>query len=497
MVAGKEAALQAPRTMRSAAALSVALVLAACSREPARPGPGQIPVTTASTRALKAFLQGRDLQDKLRGAEARSFFQKAVDLDPAFALAHLGLAQTAPTPAEVFPALQRAVELAGQASAAEAHLIRAWEAGVNSRPAEQLEHLQALVAACPNDPRPLFLLGTYRYGRQEWEEAIKAYEAAVRVDPGFSPVYNQLGYALRNLNRLNDAEKAFRTYKELVPDEPNPYDSHAELLMMMGKHKEAVEEYRKALAINPNFAASYVGMGNAYMRLGDVDAARKAFATLHYLARDEGQRRQAMVWLASADILEDKYDDASRLIWKSVKAAQERNDLASAAGDLNLLGIVALETGKPDEAEALFRQSAESTAAANVTPEVKATAKHNTLYMLTRVALARSDLATAEEQTAAYCRTSEERRIPFELRRCRELRGLVALARSDAATAVAELRAAGDTDPRVLFELALAQLAAGDLEAAKSTLQRVVEFNALNVAAAFVRPRAARMLKDM
>lgn len=479
------------------AVLGMALALAGCPRGPARPGPGQIPVTTSSPKALRAYLEGRDLLDKLRGTEARPYFRKAADLDPSFALAHLGLAQTAPTAAEVFPAMQRAVELSGQASLAEAHLIRAWEAGVNSRPAEQLEHLQALVAACPNDPRPLFLLGTYRYGRQEWEEAIRAYEAAVRVDPSFSPTYNQLGYTLRNLGKLEEAEKAFCTYKELVPDEPNPYDSHAELLMMMGKHKEAVEEYRNALAIDPNFAPSYVGMGNAFMRLGDVDAARKAFATLHFIANDEGRRRQAMVWLASADILEGKYDDASRLIWKSVKAAQERNDLASAAGDLNLLGIVALETGRPDEAEALFRQSAEAALSATMTPEVKATGQHNNLYMLTRVALARSDLAAAQAQTTAYCQASEERRVPFELRRCRELRGLVALATSDAATAVAELRAAGDTDPRVLFELALALRAAGDIDAAKSTLQRVVEFNALNVAAAFVRPRAARMLKDL
>lgn len=490
--------MQAPgRTTKPAAVLGIALALAGCPRGPARPGPGQIPVTTSSPKALKAYLEGRDLLDKLRGPDARPFFQKAVELDPTFALAQLGLAQTAPTPAEVFPAMQRAVELAGRASGAEANLIRAWEAGVNSRPTEQLEHLQALVAACPQDPRAAFLLGSYHFGRQEWEEAVKGYEAAIRLDPDFAPTYNQLGYALRNLGKLDEAEKAFCTYKRLVPDEPNPYDSHAELLMLMGKHREAVEEYRKALAINPNFAPSYVGMGNAYMRLGDVDAARKAFATLHFIASDEGRRRQAMVWLASADILEGKYDDAVRLISKSMAAARERNDLASVAGDLNLLGVIALESGDPDRAEELFRQSADATAAAPVTPEVRATGQHTTLYMTTRVALARSDLAVAEEQTGAYCRASAERRVPFELRRCRELRGLVAMAKGDAAGAVTELHAAGDADPRVLFELGLAYQAAGDLEAARSTFESVANFNALNVAAAFVRPRAARLLKDM
>lgn len=43
----------------------------------------------------------------------------------------------------------------------------------------------------------------------------------------------------------------------------------------------------------------------------------------------------------------------------------------------------------------------------------------------------------------------------------------VALARSDAATAVEELRAAAETDPRVLSGLGLAFQAAGDLEATR------------------------------
>jgi tetratricopeptide (TPR) repeat protein len=252
-----------------------------------------VPITTASKSALKAFLKGRDLYEKLRGAEGRELFAKATTLDPDFAMAHLYLAQTAATPSDIFPALRRAVELADRVSPGEAHLIRAFEAGVNSQPAVQREHLEALVEAFPEDERGYNGLGTFYFNRQEWPEAIAAYEGAIRINPTFSPAYNQLGYALRNLGRLDEASNAFCTYMRLVPDEPNPYDSHAELLLLMGKHRDAIKEYQKALAINPSFAPSYVGMGNAYILLGDFPAARNAFATLRYLAGDDGQRRQA------------------------------------------------------------------------------------------------------------------------------------------------------------------------------------------------------------
>jgi hypothetical protein len=41
---------------------------------------------------------------------------------------------------------------------------------------------------------------------------------------------HQLGYAYRFLDRFADAEAAFKKYTELIPTDPNPYDSSAELL---------------------------------------------------------------------------------------------------------------------------------------------------------------------------------------------------------------------------------------------------------------------------
>ena len=49
----------------------------------------KIPLTTSSSEALDLFLQGRDLAEKVRLPEALPYFQKAVEQDPDFAMAHL------------------------------------------------------------------------------------------------------------------------------------------------------------------------------------------------------------------------------------------------------------------------------------------------------------------------------------------------------------------------------------------------------------------------
>ena len=50
---------------------------------------GKIAVTTSSEEARKEFLAGRDLSEKLRITDSIAHFDKAISLDPDFALAEL------------------------------------------------------------------------------------------------------------------------------------------------------------------------------------------------------------------------------------------------------------------------------------------------------------------------------------------------------------------------------------------------------------------------
>jgi adenylate cyclase len=272
--------------------------------------PAKVPITTASAEARQAYLKGRDFLEKLRAADARVYFAKATELDPGFAMAYYGLATTAPTAGDFFAALHKAVPLADKASEGEAHMIRALEAGVNGQPDVVRQNLTALVKAYPQDERAHTLLGGFYFGRQEWQAAIDEYHKATAINPEFSQPYNQLGYALRFLEKYDEAEQAFKNYVKLIPGEPNPYDSYAELLMKRGRFTDSIAQYRKALAHNPNFVASYIGIANDQIFLGQLQEARTTLAELEAIARNDGERRQAHFWMAVSYLHEGDSESA-------------------------------------------------------------------------------------------------------------------------------------------------------------------------------------------
>jgi tetratricopeptide (TPR) repeat protein len=73
---------------------------------------------------------------------------------------------------------------------------------------------------------------------------------------------------------------------ELLPTEPNPQDSYAEVLRIAGKYDEAIEHYRMALRIDPNFHSSQVGIADTYSLMGQQRKARVEYFNARVLATD-------------------------------------------------------------------------------------------------------------------------------------------------------------------------------------------------------------------
>ena len=110
------------RYIGPAALLIGALIFSACQVEPNRAASaetdaknGKIPVTTSSEEARKEFLAGRNLSEKLQITDSIAHYDKAISLDPNFALAELNRAQVSPTAKEFFDHLKKAVALSDKA----------------------------------------------------------------------------------------------------------------------------------------------------------------------------------------------------------------------------------------------------------------------------------------------------------------------------------------------------------------------------------------------
>lgn len=445
----------------------------------------KIPVTTSSDQARDLYLQARDLAEKLRAPDARPIYDQAIAADPTFALAYLGRAQTAATNADFFSNLEQAVTHADHASESEALLIRAFDAGVKGEADQQLTLLEQLVELHPNDERALNALGIAYQGRQRYDEAIEQFEKASEIDAEYSPPYNQLGYAQRSAGDYAAAEAAFKRYIELLPDDPNPHDSYAELLMKMGRHDESIAEYRAALEIDPDFNFSYIGIATNQMLKGEGDAARTTLQELYDRAPDSGIRRAALNARATSYLHDGNTEAALAALEEGRVIAQNESDHLAMSGDYQLMGDIHLFAGHADEAAGLYAQALEHGQMADVPEGVKEGIRRQDHYNKARVAIVAGDVPAAETAAAAY---HDAAQTPFEAFQDHELMGRIALAKGDAAGALTHFGMANQQNPEVLYAIAQAHQAAGDAAAAQAAMEQAANFNQLSFAHGYIRP---------
>src|SRR6185295_2425473 len=456
---------------------------------------GKIPVTTSSDEARKEYLAGRDLSEKLRITDSIAHYDKAISLDPNFALAELNRAQVSPSAKEFFEHLKKAVALSDKASDGERMLIQAAEAGANGNPTEQKEILEKLVAAYPNDERAHFNLGGYYFGQQDFTQAIHHYKRATELAPDYSTAFNILGYAYRQNENYSDAENAFKKYIELIPNDPNPYDSYAELLLKMGRFDDAITQYNKALSVQSNFVNSHFGIAAALTYEGKAAEAQAELQKMTDKARTDAERRTALFGQTVVAIDSGKLDQALAETEKQYAIAQKNNDAAAMTGDLQLKANILLEAGKYDAAKQAFDEALKTTAGSGLSQQVKDNAERFSHYNLARVAVARKDLTTAKTETETFRKGAEAAKNANQLKQAHELAGRIALEEKNYDAAISELGQANQQNPDVLYLTAWAYKAKGDAANAKTFFTKAAKFNSLpNLNFAFVRNKAEKAL---
>ncbi|MFX1574218.1 MAG: tetratricopeptide repeat protein [Promethearchaeota archaeon] len=133
-----------------------------------------------------------------------------------------------------------------------------------------------------------------------FEEGIQIVNNVIKEYPEETDRENELAYFYiyvyqENMkNGISDEKnkkKAIEIIKNLtekVPDEGNYFDSYGEILFITGDYENSINNYKKAIEIDPNgwFApASYLGIGKCYQKLGKFEEAmeylQKAKKMLH------------------------------------------------------------------------------------------------------------------------------------------------------------------------------------------------------------------------
>src|SRR5438309_1771814 len=175
--------------------------------------------------------------------EAVRLLNQALQLDPAFALAHYQLAYAHDllyflgadhTPARLAmadAAIQSLLRL--RPNSGEAHLAVAkhlyWGYLDYDRAREKLNLAQK---SLPNDPLPFLLAGYIDRRQSRWDESTKNFERAIELDPQNPIILQQLSRSYQCLRRYADAETALDRAVALVPKDTALRASRAEIELL-------------------------------------------------------------------------------------------------------------------------------------------------------------------------------------------------------------------------------------------------------------------------
>jgi serine/threonine protein kinase/tetratricopeptide (TPR) repeat protein len=217
--------------------------------------------------AEAAYKEAMQLWHDGATGKARNTLRHAVELDPMFAAAHLQLAiQTVQDdPAGAQASFQNAFEHRHMLVERDAALLEACEPYVRPRPDldEWETRLTGAVFQFPRDSELQFFLGRAREKQGADDAAKAAYEAAVRLDPGFVPALAALANAERNLGHVQESLSVTERCLKQSPVASTCLETRYRLLSDLGECHGAREAAAQWRTLEPTSTTAFTAFARA------------------------------------------------------------------------------------------------------------------------------------------------------------------------------------------------------------------------------------------
>jgi eukaryotic-like serine/threonine-protein kinase len=218
---------------------------------------------TSDPDAYQLYLKGRfywekRTQDSLE--KAKDYFNQAIEKDPNYARAYVGLADYYYVLSDYAPV--SAVDIAPKARAA-------------AQRALAIDHTLAEAHA---------ILAGANVSLWEWDAADREFRHALELDPNNGSAHQWYGLFLSSLGRHEQAHAQFRRALELDPLNLTFNNNLAMSYSTARQYDQALDQFRKTIDMDPNYASAHDNLAQTYFDMAKYDlwlAEWKKAATLN------------------------------------------------------------------------------------------------------------------------------------------------------------------------------------------------------------------------
>jgi TolB-like protein/Tfp pilus assembly protein PilF len=284
--------------------------------------------STTSQEAHDLYLKGRYFWNK-RSPEALrqalSYFQQAIDKDPSYALAYVGLADAIATrvdfdgasPVEVLPLAKRAAlhALELDPGLAEAHAS----------------------------------MGLLAYFDYDWPTALNEFRAAIELKPDYATAHKWYGQALIGIGQLDEGLAELERARQEDPTSLIINNNIAYSHLLARDYQGAVSRLKKNLEMDPGFEMSRFDLASVYLVQGRYDDALAELDKVRQWSSSETETLRARIHARAG-----RRAEALRVL-REMEGRSGRGHVPASR-----LGKVWLDLGDRDRAFALFAKACSS-----------------------------------------------------------------------------------------------------------------------------------------
>lgn len=208
---------------------------------------------TWNAEAQNLYMKGRYSWSQWTASGLRraiKFYERALDIDPKFPLAHAGLA-------DCYNMLTYSL---GESP----------RSAFNKAKAAAYEALESDESLCEAYTSLAYAHARYYW---KWSEAENEYQQALRLNPSYTVARQWYAEFLASMGRLDEAFVQIQMARALEPNSLIARVTHGSILYFARDYESAISEFEDILKINPEFTRALFRLGGTYTQVGRLDDA--------------------------------------------------------------------------------------------------------------------------------------------------------------------------------------------------------------------------------